>query len=408
MDDACAAVFSDATSPYLRIVFAHLWPEVAALASVSVATRTGGSTIAEEMMSVALGPEASQMLGAPWLVVQHAFADPLVFLVGGNEKPAQMTCCKWSRLRDADNGGWKELPCSPLPVDRYQEHSAAICNGILYVSNDCDHQGKYNLLHQYNLIRNEWKPIAAPPTLPGCWHRRCGTLAEHEGRLYYSGGCMESKCEAHAEAHADEESGFVFVYDPKVDAWTLERHWHFPRSSHALCSFDGSLWVADVYAAYVERFIERCVGDIWQPVSEVCPVALALVKRTRTTHDTLKLLVAEDMSPGGERHLFMQFDLSAQLLRYSVVSDSWSMLTTPEGSDFVGSNSGRGDAVACGQEIAVFSQGRMQLVRYMAGCACADSMDNPDEPAVCEYKQLGELASSWCVAVATPIVHVVA
>ena len=63
MDDACAAVFSDATSPYLRIVFAHLWPEVAALASVSVATRTGGSTIAEEMMSVALGPEASQMLG---------------------------------------------------------------------------------------------------------------------------------------------------------------------------------------------------------------------------------------------------------------------------------------------------------------------------------------------------------
>ena len=122
----------------------------------------------------------------------------------------------------------------------------------------------------------------------------------------------------------------------------------------------------------------------------------------------LKLLVAEDMSPGGGRHLFMQSDLSAQLLRYSVVSDSWSVLTTHEGSDFVGSNSGRGDAVACGQEIAVFSQGRMQLVRYMAGCACAYSMDNPDEPAVCEYKQLGELASSWCVAVATPIVHVVA
>lgn len=217
---------------------------------------------------------------------------------------------------------------------------------------------------------------------------------------------MEPKCEARADE--DGSVGTVFVYDPKFDAWWIERHPHDPRSDHALCSFDGSLWAADVYGAYFGRFIERRVGDIWQPVSEVCPVALALVKRTRTTHDTLKLLVAEDMSPGGERHLFMQFDLSAQLLRYSVVSDSWSMLTTPEGSDFVGSNSGRGDAVACGQEIAVFSQGRMQLVRYMAGCACADSMDNPDEPAVCEYKQLGELASSWCVAVATPLVHVVA
>lgn len=140
----------------------------------------------------------------------------------------------------------------------------AFCNGILYATNDCDHAG----FHQYNLIRDDWKPCAQPPSKPGYDFLYGGVLAAHEGRLYSSGGIQEELA-----GKGPRYGGEVFIYDAVVDAWQ-EVHTHAPRSHHALVPFEGSFWVAggsDRARHNATPYLERCVGSEWQAETETWP-----------------------------------------------------------------------------------------------------------------------------------------
>ena len=411
MATALADIFLDATSPYLRLVFEHLWPDLSALAGVSVATRAGGTSIAEETMAASLGPAASDMLSAPWLVVQAAFAKPIIFLAGGHDHERQLVCCKWSELNRGRNSGWQELHCSNMPVERYQEHTAAFCNGILYVTNDCDHAG----FHQYNLIRNEWKPCAQPQPKPGYSTLYGGALAAHEGRLYYSGGTQWKPGGAKSRY-----GGEVFIYDVAGDTWQeVHTQTHAPRSHHALVSFEGSLWVAGgsrCVGAHAMPFLERCADGKWQAETEAFPFPWMENDPYHITRT--RLVIVGDT-------LLAHFDDAARLARYDRATRCWIVLSEPrsdEEGDEISTTFGwpgfdedededeqpgfDGDVVACGDQIAIFWEGSLQLVTYQNGIASTQYVRNQRRKRLELVKELGSLVPICSAAATSPAVSV--
>ena len=261
--------------PYLRIVYVHLWPTILPLAGVCHDARTVGEALAREAMSGALGDSVAAALQASWLLVQSAFHRQLVFSVGGQGMPhlAHVTFADSFPAPRDERDSFRGMiddqvsftRCEDLPDSCVSEHAVAFCGGFLYVTNDVDHsywedtrrgpvdgdwEDNYRAsFARYDFIRDEWQRCAPLPqeSVPeGCEHPVGGALAEHAGRLYYSGGSAvhdifdENGEELEFEVH---ELDTVYVFDADSNSWHLHSHMTTGRSGHGMISYAGSLWV---------------------------------------------------------------------------------------------------------------------------------------------------------------------
>jgi len=257
---------------------------------------------------------------------------------------------------------------------------------------------------RYDFIRDEWQRCAPLPqeSVPeGCEHPVGGALAEHAGRLYYSGGsAVHYISDFDADFHTLDT---VYVFDADSNSWHLHSHMTTGRSGHGMISYAGSLWVfGGQEKTASDHPVAEVLGDDgqWRAFGSSYRSVLESLATDdeQTYHRGLsgcKLAVADDQ-------LYAWSDIQTALFLYDEEEDMF---------EFVGDvgPGGRGGIASIGGDrILLLAAGRIGDFWMEAGGALDDD-DDDDRALVSRMaskpSMVPEGLQSWVAVASTPLVR---
>lgn len=298
--------------PYLDLIYAFLWPELLGLASACSFARRAAAELAQRAMAAALGPDASLLLRAPWLVIQQTFSrKQLAVVVGGYSRPrdVRLFCFPPGRHSHCSVKRVPPLPVLELPARslawKQQLVTACCCCGCVFVFPAVGGGGEPML--RFDLLREAWHKCQAPLNA-----RACGLTAKG-GKLVATGGYGDRR---------------VHQYEAAADLWTKLLHMPFMRYNHGSVEFEGFLvvaggscsassMIAPSSQAGTEHDIRRSVlqygaEDEWVQLAP-----------TRQPRDRCELHVAAGalFVTGGSQH-----DTRRSIEKYDSSTDHWTLI----------------------------------------------------------------------------------